>query len=60
MKVNQLAVALFEALQDKKDVSVLRKTIGNKTKYFLQIVNKRHPISESFALGAIKWGAKLQ
>lgn len=63
MKVNQLAVALYEALQDKKDVAVLRQTIikvEKKTdKYYLRFGNKKHPISKAFALNAIKWGANL-
>lgn len=63
MTTNQLALALYDAIQEKKDVAVLIQTIikvENKTdKYYLRFGNKKHPISKAFALNAIKWGASL-
>lgn len=63
MTTDQLALALYDAITEKKDVTVLRQTIvkvDNTTdKYYLKFENKKHPISKAFALNAIKWGAKL-
>lgn len=63
MTTDQLALALYDAIQEKKDVAVLRQTIiqaEKKTdKYYLKFENKKHPISKAFALNAIKWGANL-
>ena len=63
MTTDQLALALYDAIQENKDVAVLRQTIiqaEKKTdKYYLKFENKKHPISKAFALNAIKWGANL-
>jgi hypothetical protein len=63
MTNDQLALALYDAITEKKDVAVLRQTIikvEKKTdKYYLRFGNKKHPISKAFALNAIKWGTKL-
>jgi hypothetical protein len=63
MTNDQLALALYDAIQEKKDVAVLRQTIikvEKKTdKYYLRFGNKKYPISKAFALNAIKWGTKL-
>lgn len=63
MTTDQLALALYDAITEKKDVAVLRQTIvkvEKKTdKYYLRFGNKKHPISKAFALNAIKWGARF-
>jgi hypothetical protein len=63
MTTDQLALALYDAIQEKKDVAVLRQPIveatKNSEKYYLKIEKKKHPISKAFALNAIKWGATL-
>lgn len=62
MNVDKLAVVLFEALQDKEYVAVLRQPITTVEKdterYYLQISDKRYPISRKFANGAMKWGVQ--
>jgi hypothetical protein len=63
MNTDQLALALYDAIQEKKDVAVLKQTIVKveKTtdKYYLRFGNKKHPISKAFALNAIKWGVRF-
>lgn len=63
MKVEQIAVALYEALQDKKYTAVEIQTVktidGEVEKYYININHKRHPISKKIALNAIKWGVQI-
>lgn len=62
MNVDKLAVVLFEALQDKEYVAVLRQPITTVEKdterYYLQISDKRYTISRTFAYDAMKWGVQ--
>ena len=64
MNANVLSMMIWEALQDKKVVKVLtQKTQGidkETEQYFVQIDDKKHPVSKGLALGAIKHGAGLE
>ena len=64
MNANVLAMMIWEALQDRKEVKVLtQKTqeIDQETEqYFVQINEKKYPVSKGLALGAIKHGAGLE
>ena len=64
MTVEQLAVALYEALQDGKHVAVLRQPITKVEKdterFYLQISDRNYPISKSFAENAQKWGVEIK
>ena len=64
MNTNVLAMMILEALQDRKEVKVLiQKTQGidkETEQYFVQISDKKYPVSKGLALGAIKHGAGLE
>lgn len=64
MNANVLAMMIWGALQDRKEVKVLtQKTQGidqETEQYFVQINEKKYPVSKGLALGAIKHGAALE
>lgn len=64
MNANVLAMMIWEALQDKKEVKVLTQETQEIDKiakrYFVQISDKKYPVSKGLALGAIKHGAGLE
>lgn len=64
MNANVLAMMIWEALQDRKEVKVLtQKTqeVDKVTeKFYVQISDKKYPVSKGLALGAIKHGAGLE
>lgn len=59
MTIEQLAVELYEALQDKKkcvvEVQPIREIDKDSKKYFLRIDSKRYPVSKKIAINAIEW-----
>lgn len=64
MNVTEIAVALFEALQDGKKCSVeiqpIREVEKDSNKYYLRIDGKRHKVSEKIAVNAIKWNVPIE
>jgi hypothetical protein len=62
--VDQIAVMLYEAIQDRKPCAVLvqpiREVKGDSTKYYLQIDGKRFPVSKNIAENAIKWRVPIE
>ena len=64
MNSNVLAMMIWEALQDKKEVKVLIQKIQEidkeRKQYFVKISDKKYPVSKGLALGAIKHGAVLE
>ena len=62
--VDQIAVMLYEAIQDRKPCAVLvqpiREVKGDITKYYLQIDGKRYPVSKKIAENAIKWRVPIE
>lgn len=60
----QIAVMLYEALQDRKPCAVLvqpiREIKGDSTKYYLRIDGKRFPVSKKIAENAIKWRVPIE
>lgn len=59
MTTEQLAVTLYEALQDKKkcvvEVQPIRYIDKDSKKYYLRIDDKRYPVSRKIAINAIEW-----
>lgn len=59
MTIEQLAVELYEALQDNKkcvvEVQPIREIDKDSKKYFLRIDSKRYPVSKKIAINAIEW-----
>ena len=62
--VDQIAVMLYEAIQDRKPCAVLvqpiREVKGDSTKYYLRIDGKRFPVSKKIAENAIKWRVPIE
>lgn len=62
--VEQIAVMLYEAIQDRKPCAVLvqpiREVKGDSTKYYLRIDGKRFPVSKKIADNAIKWRVPIE
>lgn len=56
MTEERLAVALFEAIEDKIRTAVLIYNQGKKNEsYFLRIGEQTHPVRKAIAVNAIKW-----
>jgi hypothetical protein len=59
MKLQDIAVALFEALQDGKkclvEVQPITSAGGDREYYYLRIDGARHHVSKEIALNAMKW-----
>lgn len=62
--VQQIAVMLYEALEDRKpcavEVQPIRDVKGDSTKYYLRIDGKRFPVSKKIAENAIKWRVPIE
>lgn len=63
MTTEQLAVTLYEALQDKKkcvvEVQPIRGIDKDSKKYYLRIDDKRYPVSKKIAINAIEWNVPV-
>lgn len=63
MKLNELAVSLFEAIQDGKhcavEVQPIREVGKDYEQYFIRIDGKRQKVSEKFATNAIQWNVPV-
>lgn len=59
MSIQEIAVALYEALQDGKkcvvEVQPIASTKGDRECYYLRIDGNRHKVSKEIAINAIKW-----
>jgi hypothetical protein len=59
MKLQDIAVALYEAIEDGKQCGVEVQPIttirGDRKYYYLRIEDKRYRVSEKVALNAMKW-----
>ena len=61
MTEEQVAVALYEALQDRKKTAVLIYNQGKKNEsYFLRIGEQTHPVRKAIAINAIKWQVPIE
>jgi hypothetical protein len=60
MKNQDIAVKLFEALQDGKrcavEVQPITSTRGDREDFYLRIDGKRTKVSKKLAVNAIHWG----
>lgn len=63
MKLQDIAVALFEALQDGKkclvEVQPITSVRGDREYYYFRIDGARHQVSKEIALNAIKWNIPM-
>jgi hypothetical protein len=61
MTEEQVAVALYEALQDRKKTAVVIYNKGKANEsYFLRIEDKTHPVRKAIAINAIKWHVPVE
>ena len=61
MTEEQVAVALYEALQDRKKTAVLIYNQGKKNEsYFLCIGEQTHPVRKAIAINAIQWHIPIE
>jgi hypothetical protein len=61
MTTEQIAVALFEAIQDRKKTAVIVYNLGKSNEsYFLQIGNTKHPVNKAIAINAMKWKVSVE